>query len=159
MRRGQKQRPATFLVTAVLFGLFCTFGLSSCKKERSPQGLLLTEIQVGEHQVRAELAVTPAEKARGLMYRRKMKRNEGMLFIYEQPQILSFWMKNTFIPLSIAFIDDDGTIVQITDMKPQDTTSHRSNQAIRYALEMNLGWFRDAGVQVGDSAIFDVPKL
>lgn len=155
MRASLRSRPLVLLgALALILGLA---SLSGCKKKRSAQGLLLTEIQIGEQRVQAELAMTPAEQARGLMYRRELGKNEGMLFVYPEEKIVSFWMKNTFIPLTIAFIDDGGTIVQLTDMAPQDLTSHRSKRPVRYALEMNQGWFQKAGVGVGDSAVFDVP--
>ena len=155
MRPPLRSRSLAWLVALVL--LVGLASLTGCKKKRSPQGLLLTEIQIGEQSIQAEVAITPGEQARGLMYRRELGKNEGMLFVYPQKKIMSFWMKNTFIPLTIAFIDDDGVIIQLTDMAPQNLTSHRSKRSVRYALEMNQGWFEDTGVGVGDIAVFDVP--
>lgn len=105
----------------------------------------------------AELARTPEEQARGLMYRRSLGENEGMLFIYDSPRMMSFWMKNTRIPLSIAFMDGGGKIVQIDRMQAYDcVTLHPSSQPAQYALEMNGGWFERNGVGVGD--VIEIPN-
>ena len=85
----------------------------------------------------------------GLMGRRSMGDSDGMLFVFEQPGVQCFWMKNTLLPLSIAFIADDGTVVNVADMKPQSLDSHCSSQPVRYALEMNKGWFAKRGVKAG----------
>jgi uncharacterized membrane protein (UPF0127 family) len=100
--------------------------------------------------VRAEIARTGEERDRGLMHRHELPDGEGMLFVYERDQILSFWMKNTYIPLSIAFITSDGRIVEIRDMFPHDTNSVLSSRSVRYALEVPQGWFSRAGVLLGD---------
>lgn len=142
------------VVLMALLGLI----LSSCTATRSAAGLAVIPVELGDKTVRVEVAQTPAEMARGLMYRREMDWDKGMLFVYESDQILSFWMKNTFIPLSIAFLDSEGTILHITDMQPQSKTSHRSPGPARYALEMNLGWFEKAGVSVGEQARFELPS-
>jgi uncharacterized protein len=123
----------------------------------SAAGLPVIKIDVAGHTVKAEVAGSPDEQSRGLMYRRDLGRNDGMLFVYAEKRRLSFWMKNTFIPLSIAFIDDDGRIVHIVDMSPQTTTSHKCPEPVRYALEMNRGWFEERGVAVGDIATFELP--
>jgi len=100
--------------------------------------------------VRAEIARTDGERSKGLMYRKNLPDGEGMLFIYGKDEMLSFWMKNTFIPLSIAFIAYDGRIVDIKDMYPHDQTSVTSSRSVRYALEVPQGWFSRAGVRLGD---------
>jgi len=100
--------------------------------------------------LRVELARTDAERSQGLMYRKTLADGEGMLFIFDRDQILSFWMKNTLIPLSIAFIASDGRIVEIRDMKPGNLTPVQSSRSVRYALEAPQGWFRRAGVAAGD---------
>jgi len=87
------------------------------------------------------VAATPEQRATGLMFRKDMPAHEGMIFIFEQPQILCFWMKNTLIPLTAAFIADDGTIVNLADMKPQTLDSHCSEKPARFVLEMKQGWF------------------
>ena len=96
-----------------------------------------------------QLATTPQQRQIGLMSRREMPQTEGMLFIFEQPAEQCFWMKDTLIPLTAAFVADDGTIVNLADMKPLDETSHCSAKPVRYVLEMNQGWFAKRGIQAG----------
>ena len=100
--------------------------------------------------VKVEIAAEPEERNQGLMYRQKLPDGEGMLFIFDYDQILSFWMKNTYIPLSIAFITFDGRIIDILDMYPHDLNSVMSSRSARYALEVPQGWFLRAGVRLGD---------
>jgi uncharacterized membrane protein (UPF0127 family) len=115
-------------------------------------GLETVRLQVGEVEIIAEVADDSVERSFGLMFRKEMAYNHGMLFIYDIPRRLSFWMKNTYLPLSIAFIDASGTIVSIQDMQPlDDTTIHRSPKPVPWALEMNQGWFAENGVEVGDT--------
>jgi len=98
-----------------------------------------------------ELAQTDAERTTGLMYRTALEDGKGMLFIFERDQVLSFWMKNTLIPLSIAYIAYDGTIIDIRDMYPKNTSPVHSSRSVRYALEVPQGWFARAGVKPGDT--------
>ena len=100
--------------------------------------------------IKVEVARTEKEKERGLMFRERMGKNEGMLFVYEREERLSFWMKNTRLPLSIAFIDKGGRIVDIQDMEPFSLETHTSAHPATYALEMNRGWFAREGIKVGD---------
>lgn len=100
--------------------------------------------------IKVEVARTDKEKERGLMFRERMGKNEGMLFVYEREEMLSFWMKNTLLPLSIAFIDKDGKIVDIQDMEPFSPEIHVSAYPAKYALEMNRGWFTRERIKVGD---------
>ena len=100
--------------------------------------------------VQVEIADTPEERQTGLMGRSALAEEAGMLFVFDQEQILSFWMKNTLIPLSIAYIDAEGRIVDIQDMQPLDETKHPSAEPARYALEVNQGFFEGRGVAVGD---------
>ncbi len=100
--------------------------------------------------VRVEVADTPQESQRGLMNRTTLEQDAGMLFVYDQERLRSFWMKNTLIPLSIAYIDAEGRIVDIQDMQPLDETPHPSAEPARYALEVNQGFFDERGVMVGD---------
>jgi uncharacterized membrane protein (UPF0127 family) len=100
--------------------------------------------------IEAELARTAREKQAGLMFRKELKDGKGMLFIFENDEVQSFWMKNTLIPLSIAFIYYDGTIIEIKDLHPQDLSSIHSSRSVRYALEAPRGWFDRAGVGAGD---------
>ena len=99
-----------------------------------------------------EIADTEAEREKGLMGRTAMDEDHGMLFVFPNEQTLSFWMKDTLIPLSVAFMDSNGRIVDIQDMQPQDLTNHNSAEPARYALEVNQGFFERHGVKVGDEA-------
>ena len=101
--------------------------------------------------VTVEVARTEGEKEKGLMFREKLPPDTGMLFIYEQEDFLSFWMKNTRFPLSIAFIDRHGRIVDIQDMEPFSLSGHISRAPAQFALEMNRGWFHRKGIKVGDT--------
>ena len=101
------------------------------------------------HLIQAQVAATPEQRATGLMFRKDMPPNEGMLFIFEQTAGQCFWMKNTLLPLTAAFVADDGTIVNLADMKPQTTDSHCSSQPVRYVLEMHQGWFAKRGIKAG----------
>ena len=103
----------------------------------------------GMNVIDAQLALTPEQRQIGLMLRKDMPQHEGMLFVFEQPSQQCFWMKNTLLPLTAAFVSDDGTIVNLADMKPQTTDSHCSAQPVRYVLEMNRGWFAKKGVKAG----------
>jgi uncharacterized membrane protein (UPF0127 family) len=111
--------------------------------------LPVVEISAGVHLIRAELADSYATRMQGLMYRESLARNAGMLFDFEEADIHCMWMKNTLIPLSVAFIDDQGTIANIADMKPQTEQSHCASRRVRFALEMNQGWFAERGIRPG----------
>ena len=126
--------------------LFCTIGAWS---QDQPQNLAATKLTVGMHNIRAQLAITPLQRQIGLMHRRDMPTQEGMLFVFDEPSQQCFWMRNTLIPLSIAFLADDGTVVNLADMQPQSDDSHCSAKPVRYALEMNQGWFAKRGVKPG----------
>ena len=106
-------------------------------------------LQAGMFQIEAQVASTPAQREIGLMFRQDMATHEGMLFVFEQPQKQCFWMKNTLLPLTAAFVEEDGTIVNLTDMKPQSTESHCSDKPVRFVLEMNQGWFAKRGLKKG----------
>jgi uncharacterized membrane protein (UPF0127 family) len=108
-----------------------------------------TTLTIGSHTLIAEVAVSPEQRALGLMNRFSLKPDHGMLFVFERAEPLAFWMKNTFIPLSIAFIAPDGRIVNIEDMKPQTEDSHWSMGPALYALEMRKGWFLEKGIGPG----------
>ena len=106
-------------------------------------------LKAGGKIVHAEVAATDAQRERGLMYRKSLPENNGMLFVFDRPARSCMWMKNTAIPLSVAFIDHEGGIVNIEEMEPFTTDSHCSAGWIRYALEMNAGWFRKNGLKPG----------
>ena len=106
-------------------------------------------LQAGMFQIEAQVASTPAQREIGLMFRQDMATHEGMWFVFEQPQKQCFWMKNTLLPLTAAFVEEDGTIVNLADMKPQSTESHCSDKPVRFVLEMNQGWFAKRGFKKG----------
>jgi uncharacterized membrane protein (UPF0127 family) len=112
--------------------------------------LATTTLAIGTHKLTAEVATTPAQRQTGLMNRFSLKPDHGMLFVFERPEPLSFWMRNTFIALSIAFISADGTILNIEDMQPQTDDPHGSKGAALYALEMKKGWFAERGIVAGN---------
>ena len=117
-------------------------------------------LRAGMHQIQAEVAQTPTERMMGLMHRTTMATHEGMLFVFDEVGIQCFWMKNTLIPLSVAFLDDTGVIVNLDEMKPQTLHSHCSKKAVRFVLEMNSKWFNNRGLKAGDrleGAIFKTP--
>jgi uncharacterized membrane protein (UPF0127 family) len=113
------------------------------------QDLPVVQLNAGMYLIRAEVAADFGSRAQGLMYRKQMPSNAGMLFIFDQPGEQCMWMKNTLIPLSVAFLDDDGRIINIEDMAPQTLDSHCARRPARYALEMNSGWFSGRGVKPG----------
>ena len=121
----------------------------AAQAQDGPQKLESIQLSAGMHLIRAELARTPDERSIGLMFRQTMASNEGMLFAFEVPSQQCFWMKNTLLPLSAAFIADDGSIVNIEDMKPQVLDSHCSAKPVRFVLEMNQGWFAKRGLKAG----------
>jgi uncharacterized membrane protein (UPF0127 family) len=115
----------------------------------SSQQLPVMKLTAGIHVVRAEVANDFETRGRGLMFRESLEPNQGMLFVFEQSAQHCMWMKNTLIPLSVAFIADDGTIVNIADMKPKDESTHCAQRPVRYALEMERGWFASRGIRAG----------
>lgn len=118
--------------------------------DESPQmNLQRITLTAGIHQIDTQVAITQNQHAVGLMYRDEMPMSEGMLFVFEQPTMQCFWMRNTRLPLTAAFVADDGTIVNLENMKPQTTDSHCSTKPVRYVLEMNQGWFAKKGVRPG----------
>jgi hypothetical protein len=106
-------------------------------------------LAAGMHQIDAQVAATFDQRMTGLMFRKEMPQHEGMLFVFEQPSLQCFWMKNTLLPLTAAFIADDGTVVNLADMKPQTEDSHCSAKPVRFVLEMNQGWFAKKGIKPG----------
>ena len=118
-----------------------------------PAGLAqaaVTTLTVRFFQITAEVADTPALRTRGLMGRQSLPPNHGMLFVFEQPQQQCFWMRNTPLPLTIAFMDDEGRISSMADMQPFSEATHCSQVPVRYALEMEQGWFTKRGIQPGE---------
>lgn len=107
------------------------------------------ELSAGVHRIEAEVASTFAARAEGLMHRRQMAANRGMLFVFPQRAQHCMWMRNTLIPLSVAFLDDDGAIINIAEMQPQTEVNHCASRPARFALEMNAGWFRQRNIGAG----------
>lgn len=126
--------------------LFTSYAIA---QDNAQPRLPTIELTAGIHVIQAEVAHTQKQQSIGLMYRQMMRSSEGMLFVYESPQVRCYWMRNTLIPLTIAFIDDDGTIVNLRDMQPRTERSHCSSKPVRYALEMNQGWFKVRGLKPG----------
>ena len=107
------------------------------------------ELTAGFYRIEAEVAADDPNRMQGLMHRRNMAANQGMLFVFPQAARHCMWMRNTFLPLSVAFLDEDGRILNIENMQPQTEDNHCSTKAARYALEMNLGWFSSKGIKPG----------
>jgi hypothetical protein len=140
-------KPSRFLTGALL--AWCAWASPALAQDAPQERLQTVELTAGMHVIRAELAITPAQQQTGMMFRRTMGANEAMLFVNDDAGLRCFWMRNTLIPLSIAFIADDGTIVNVADMVPQSDASHCSAKPVRFALEMNLGWFAKRGFKAG----------
>ena len=107
------------------------------------------ELTAGFHRIEAEVVATPADRAQGLMNRRQLAPNQGMVFVFPVSAIHCFWMKNTPLPLSIAFLDEKGVIVSIDEMAPETEDNHCPAAPARFALEMNTGWFKAKGLKAG----------
>jgi uncharacterized protein len=114
-------------------------------------------VKVGGHPLRVEIAASDPQRMQGLMYRKKLGRDDGMLFIFDEPAYQSMWMKNTLIPLSVAFIDGEGRILNILDMEPQTLETHTSAGPAVYAIETNKGWFEENRVKPGEK-VTGLPK-
>lgn len=132
----------------VALGLFVLASMAWAQEAPQPR-LPTIEIGAGMHVIRAEVAQSPQQQQIGMMMRREMGANEGMLFVNAEAGVRCFWMRNTLLPLTIAFIADDGTIVNLADMQPQSDESHCSEKPVRFALEMNKGWFAKRGLSAG----------
>ena len=123
---------------------------SGTSAAQAPQlGLPRTQLKAGMHLIQAQVALTPEQRSTGLMWRQDMPQHEGMLFVFEQPAVQCFWMKNTQLPLTAAFVAGDGRIVNLADMQPHNETSHCSREPVRFVLEMNQGWFATRHIGAG----------
>ena len=136
------------LLTALLTGL---------TPVGAEEKLPVITLNIGMHLVQAEVAIRDEERALGLMFREKMGPNEGMVFRFNSPNQVCMWMKNTLLPLSVAFLDEAGSIINIEDMKAQTLEAHCASKPARYALEMNQGWFKKKNIKAG-SKIEGLPK-
>ena len=140
--------PATARLLAT--GLIALASTAPVAAQGQPQmNLPRIEITAGMHRIEAQVAASPQERQTGLMHRKEMPAHEGMLFVFEQPATQCFWMRNTLLPLTAAFVADDGTIVNLADMTPLSEQSHCSKQPVRYVLEMNQGWFAKKNIKAG----------
>ncbi len=145
---NRKPRPFTSsacVVGAAIVVLMCWFGSALARQS----GLATIKLSAGIYVIQAEVASTTATRSRGLMQRKAMAQSAGMVFLFDESALHCMWMKNTLIPLSVAFIDEQGAIVNIADMQPLDETSHCALRPVRYALEMNQGWFKKRGIAPG----------
>ncbi len=139
-------RPA---LTALLCAAASLAGGQARAQEEAQPRLPTIELSAGMYVIRAEVAKTPTQQATGMMFRTAMGASEGMLFVNDEPGVRCFWMRNTLIPLSIAFIADDGTIVNVAEMQARSDDSHCSAKPVRFALEMQRGWFTKRGLAAG----------
>lgn len=128
--------------------------LQAHAEERFP----VLPLSAGMHVIQAEVAVTEPQREQGLMFREKLGPNAGMVFVFREPAQVCMWMKNTPLPLSVAFIDGSGTILNIEDMQPQTLNSHCAKGRSAYALEMNLGWFAQKNIKPG-TVIAGLPRM
>jgi uncharacterized membrane protein (UPF0127 family) len=144
-----------------LMGLLLAAPTAWSQEDRPQMDLQRVGLTAGMYRIDAQVAATPEQRQTGLMFRKEMPAQEGMLFVFEQPSPQCFWMKNTLLPLTAAFVADDGRIVNLADMKPQTTDSHCSEEPVRYVLEMNQGWFAKKNIGKGfklGGAAFNVKR-
>jgi uncharacterized membrane protein (UPF0127 family) len=145
--RGLTGRSAAL---GIAFGLLLAGSSASAQSNPGPQlSLARTQLTAGMYRLDVQLAQTPEQRQIGLMWRKDMPVHEGMLFVFEQSTTQCFWMRNTLIPLTAAFVEDDGTIVNLADMLPQSDDSHCSSKPVRFVLEMNQGWFAKRQIKPG----------
>ena len=137
------------IISGIVLSCICTFTFAQAK-------LPIKQLSAGIYLISAEVAATDADRQIGLMSRTKLGANEGMVFDFGAPATVCMWMKNTLIPLSVAFIDVDGKIVNIEDMQPETLDSHCALKPVRYALEMNQSWFKQKNIKAG-SKIGGIP--
>ncbi|MDL9998136.1 DUF192 domain-containing protein [Variovorax sp. J22P240] len=123
--------------------------LTFAQAQEPQSNLQRTKLSAGMYQIDVQIAQTPEQRQIGLMFRKEMPQAEGMIFVFEQPATQCFWMKNTLLPLTAAFVADDGRIVNLVDMKPMSEDSHCSKEPVRFVLEMNQGWFARKNIKEG----------
>jgi uncharacterized protein len=143
------KRPLGFAAAWLALWVGCALALPALAQNAPQPKLATTPLAAGMHVIQAELAVTPDQQQTGMMLRTEMGSNEGMLFVNDSAGVRCFWMRNTLIPLTIAFLADDGTVVNLADMQPRSEASHCSAKPVRYALEMRQGWFAKRGIKAG----------
>lgn len=136
-------------IRLLLSTLLVTLAGPALAQDKPQMDLPRVKLSAGMYMIDAQVAQAPEQRQIGLMFRKEMPEKEGMLFVFEQPGTQCFWMKNTLLPLTAAFVADDGRVVNLADMKPQTTDSHCSAEPVRYVLEMNQGWFAKRGLKAG----------
>lgn len=136
-------------VLAGLVALVALVATAAAAQEPPQLNLPRVVLNAGMHRIDAQVALTPEQRQIGLMYRADMPQHEGMLFVFDEPSQQCFWMKNTLLPLTAAFVADDGSIVNLVDMQPKTTESHCSAKPVRFVLEMNQGWFGKRAIKAG----------
>ena len=141
--------PAAALAARLVLAAGARHAPRAAQAPSGPQSLPAINLTAGMYVIRAEVAHTDREREIGLMFREQLPPQAGMLFVFDEPGVQCFWMRNTLIPLSAAFVDDDGTIVNIADMAPRTEDSHCSARPVRFVLEMNKGWFDKRGFKAG----------
>ncbi len=134
---------------AALLLVSTSFMMSAHAQQQPQTDLPRTQLSVGLYKIDAQIAQTPQQREIGLMFRKEMPQAEGMIFVFEQPATQCFWMRNTILPLTAAFVADDGRIVNLVDMQPMTENSHCSLEPVRYVLEMNQGWFAKKNIKKG----------
>lgn len=137
------RRPALRVLAAGLLFFGASLAVADAR-------LRTATIKVGSHALRVEVVATDAERQKGLMFREKLGRNDGMLFVFDEPAYHSMWMKNTLIPLSVAFVDAKGEILNVLDMEPHSLDTRMAAGPASYAIETNKGWFAERGLKAGD---------
>ena len=165
MKNGEKCRNLrvtqvlTAIVLASAMAVSCSAQSAKNDDPNKPNPTLkTTTLTAGGVEVVAEVAATELERNRGLMFRKTLEDGKGMLFVFESDQRVAFWMKNTSLPLSLAYISADGQILQILDLQPFSEQARPSERSVRYALEVPQGWFARAGLKVGDTFEIPLPK-
>ncbi len=140
-----KRRSFFSIIVALLLACASTLSFAQVNKD-----LPVVELKIKNHKLKVEVAATGETRTIGLMNRFSLAPDSGMLFVFPQSEPLGFWMRNTFIPLSIAYVDSRGVILNIADMKPKDESTHPSKGPAMFAIEMKQGWFKDKGIVAGD---------
>ena len=140
-------------LTGLLCGLFAFVSLFSFMRPLPAAAIGERTLRIGDHRFQVEIADSPEERRRGLMNRQSLPPRHGMFFVFEQERQVAFWMKDTPLPLSVAYIDSDGIILEIHDLQPYSLRSVASAMPIRYALELNQGEFAELGIGVGDRVL------
>ena len=140
-----------FVCSTLIFQLlFVSAGAQNTISLEPQLNLPRTTIQAGMRRIDAQVAAQPRELAIGLMFRKSMPAHEGMIFVFPESSRQCFWMRNTLMPLSVAFLSEDGHIINVAEMQALSDTPHCSSKPAKYVLEMNKGWFKKAGLKAGD---------